>query len=89
VLLELPTYRRTGHSRRDACHYQPQDERDEWHRRDPIDRLGTLLREHGLADQEKLDHLRSEIQSRFQAAVETARRQPMPAVADLTTDVLA
>ena len=23
VLLELLTYRRTGHSRRDACHYQP------------------------------------------------------------------
>ena len=25
VLLELLTYRRTGHSRRDACHYQPED----------------------------------------------------------------
>ena len=30
VLLELLTYRRTGHSRRDACHYQPQEEREEW-----------------------------------------------------------
>ncbi len=39
VLLELLTYRRTGHSRRDACHYQPQDEREEWLARDPIDRL--------------------------------------------------
>ena len=27
VLLELLTYRRTGHSRRDPCHYQPADER--------------------------------------------------------------
>ena len=26
VLLELLTYRRTGHSRRDPCHYQPKDE---------------------------------------------------------------
>ena len=25
VLLELLTYRRTGHSRRDPCHYQPKD----------------------------------------------------------------
>src|SRR5262245_19518733 len=34
VLLELLTYRRTGHSRRDPCHYQPQDEREAWFSRD-------------------------------------------------------
>src|SRR5260370_1218084 len=42
VLLELLTYRRTGHSRRDACNYQPQEEREEWLGRDPIARLGRL-----------------------------------------------
>jgi pyruvate dehydrogenase E1 component alpha subunit len=89
VLLELLTYRRTGHSRRDACHYQPKEEREEWSRRDPIDRLGAILLDRGLADQAALDRVRSEIQGRFQAAVEAARRQPMPAVDDLTTDVLA
>ena len=41
VLLELLTYRRTGHSRRDACHYQPKDEREEWLGRDPIERFGS------------------------------------------------
>ena len=30
VLLELLTYRRTGHSRRDPCHYQPKEEREAW-----------------------------------------------------------
>jgi TPP-dependent pyruvate/acetoin dehydrogenase alpha subunit len=30
VLLELLTYRRTGHSRRDPCHYQGNDEREAW-----------------------------------------------------------
>jgi pyruvate dehydrogenase E1 component alpha subunit len=89
VLLELLTYRRTGHSRRDACNYQPKEEREEWQRRDPIDRLGAILRDRGLADQAELDRVRSDVQARFQAAVELARRQPMPAVADLTTDVLA
>ena len=29
VFLELLTYRLTGHSRRDPCHYQPKDEREE------------------------------------------------------------
>jgi TPP-dependent pyruvate/acetoin dehydrogenase alpha subunit len=89
VLLELLTYRRTGHSRRDACHYQPKDEREEWLRRDPIDRLGQLLRDRGLAGSEELDRVRSEVQARFEAAVEAARRQPLPTPEDLTTDVLA
>jgi pyruvate dehydrogenase E1 component alpha subunit len=89
VLLELLTYRLTGHSRRDACHYQPKDEREEWLRRDPIDRLGRLLQERGQASLADLDQVRSEAQARFQAAVEAARRQPMPVVDDLTADVLA
>ena len=89
VLLELLTYRRTGHSRRDACNYQPKEEREEWHGRDPIERLGELLIERGMANQAELDRVRSEIQAEFQAAVELGRRQAMPTVDDLTTDVLA
>ena len=50
VLLELLTYRRTGHSRRDACHYQPKEEREEWLGRDPIERLGRLLMRRGMAE---------------------------------------
>jgi pyruvate dehydrogenase E1 component alpha subunit len=89
VLLELLTYRRTGHSRRDACHYQPAEEREEWFSRDPIERLEKLLRERGLAVQTELDAIRSQVQAAFQAAVEEARRQPLPTLDDLTTDVLA
>ncbi len=89
VLLELLTYRRTGHSRRDACNYQPKGEREEWFRRDPIDRLAKVLVDRGLTDQAGLDHIRAEVQAEFQAAVDLARRQPMPTLDDLTTDVLA
>jgi len=89
VLLELLTYRRTGHSRRDACHYQPAEERDEWFRRDPIDRLGAALRERGLADQDDLDRIRARVEADFRAAVEAAKKQPLPTPDDLTTDVLA
>ena len=89
VLLELLTYRRTGHSRRDACHYQPQDEREAWARRDPIDRLGALLQERGLADQPALDAVRARVEAQFRAAVDEARRQPLPTLDQLTTDVLA
>ena len=60
VLLELLTYRRTGHSRRDACHYQPKEEREEWFARDPIDRLGRHLIDRGLAAQTELEEVRTE-----------------------------
>lgn len=89
VLLELLTYRRTGHSRRDACHYQAKEEREAWFARDPIDRLGRLLVERGLARASELEDMRAEAQRNFQAAVELARQQPMPSVEELTTDVLA
>jgi pyruvate dehydrogenase E1 component alpha subunit len=89
VLLELLTYRRTGHSRRDACHYQPLEERDAWLARDPIDRFARVLVDHGLADQTELDRIRASARAEFDLAVEEARRQPLPAIGDLTTDVMA
>ena len=89
VLLELLTYRRTGHSRRDACHYQAKEEREEWFARDPIERLGGSLIERGLAEPPDLEYIRAEAQCGFQAAVELARKQPMPSFDDLTTDVFA
>ena len=88
VLLELLTYRRTGHSRRDGCHYQPKEEKEAWFARDPIERLGQLLKDRGLADQAALEAVQAKTQAGFRAAVEEARKQPMPALDDLTTDVL-
>jgi TPP-dependent pyruvate/acetoin dehydrogenase alpha subunit len=89
VLLELLTYRRTGHSRRDGCHYQPKEEKESWFARDPIERLGQLLEDRGFADQAALDAVRANAQERFRAAVDEARKQPMPVLDDLTNDVLA
>jgi acetoin:2,6-dichlorophenolindophenol oxidoreductase subunit alpha len=89
VLLELLTYRRTGHSRRDACHYQPSDERAHWLASDPIERLAQRLIERGLAQQSELDEVRIQTGQEFQSAVEMARRQPLPSLEELTTDVFA
>ncbi len=89
VLLELLTYRRTGHSRRDACHYQPAEEREEWSRRDPIDRFAQVLIDRGLVDQAGLEAIRSRVRGRLEAAVEVARTEPLPTLDDLTTDVFS
>jgi TPP-dependent pyruvate/acetoin dehydrogenase alpha subunit len=89
VLLELLTYRRTGHSRRDGCHYQPREEKEAWFARDPIDRLGQLLKDRGLATEASLRDVQAKAQSQFQAAVTAARKQPLPLESDLTTGVFA
>src|ERR1700689_4328869 len=76
VLLELLTYRRTGHSRRDPCHYQPKQERRGWFARDPIDRFAEQLQRDGLIDPDGVKRIRGAVTERFEAAVENARRAP-------------
>jgi TPP-dependent pyruvate/acetoin dehydrogenase alpha subunit len=89
VFLELLTYRRTGHSRRDACHYQPKEEREYWFNRDPIDRFSRALVSRGDIREEDLTEIRDRITRQFNSAVESAKRQPMPSIEELVTDVLA
>jgi TPP-dependent pyruvate/acetoin dehydrogenase alpha subunit len=89
VLLELLTYRRTGHSRRDACHYQPTDEREAWFARDPIDRLKAGLLARGDVTEDEIQAIHARVEAQFTAAVEAARREPEPTVADLETEVFA
>lgn len=89
VLLELLTYRRTGHSRRDPCHYQTKDERSAWFANDPIDRFAQLLLDGGEIDQPELDHIREQIDREIESAVEQAKVAPQPALDDLLTDVYA
>ena len=87
AFLELLTYRRTGHSRRDACHYQPKQEREEWAAKNPIERFGNLLKARGIADDQSLGQIKARILTAFDKAVEQAKRAPLPTTHDLTTDV--
>jgi len=89
VLLELLTYRRTGHSRRDPCHYQPKSERADWAARDPIERFASVLEADGLIDAAGVEAMRTGVIARFEAAVERARVAPQPTLADLETEVFA
>ncbi len=86
-LLELLTYRRTGHSRRDPCHYQPKDERKDWFARDPIDRFAEQLQRDGLIDRDGVKRIRAAVTERFEAAVDNARHAAQPTLDDLETDI--
>jgi TPP-dependent pyruvate/acetoin dehydrogenase alpha subunit len=88
VFLELLTYRCTGHSRRDPCHYQPQEERDAWAASDPIRRFADALERHGVVDDAGLAAIKARVVDQFNQAVVRARNAPLPTVQDLTTDVL-
>ena len=89
VLLELLTYRRTGHSRRDPCHYQPKAEKQDWFARDPIARFAQQLQDEGLIDAAGVAAMKAEARQSFEAAVERAKAAPQPTIADLETDVFA
>jgi pyruvate dehydrogenase E1 component alpha subunit len=89
VLLEMLTYRRTGHSRRDPCHYQPKEEREAWAAKDPIERFGKVLKSEAVADDAALEAIKVRLVREFDQAVEIARRAPHPGIEELTTDVCA
>jgi TPP-dependent pyruvate/acetoin dehydrogenase alpha subunit len=89
VLLELLTYRLTGHSRRDPCHYQPKQEREAWLGRDPIQRFAARLQERGDVSAADLEAVSTRVQARIEEAVAKSRLAPQPTLADLETDVLA
>jgi 2-oxoisovalerate dehydrogenase E1 component len=85
VLLELLTYRRTGHSRRDPCHYQPKEERQAWAQRDPIERFAEKIQ---LSDAEKAD-IQARVQGVLDKAVEHAKAAPQPMPTELADHVFA
>jgi len=89
VLLELLTYRRTGHSRRDPCHYQPKEERSAWSQNDPVIRFAEALLADGNIDQADLDQIQVRVDGEIECAVEKAKAAPQPVIDDLVTDVYA
>jgi TPP-dependent pyruvate/acetoin dehydrogenase alpha subunit len=89
VLLELLTYRRVGHSRRDTCQYQPKEEREDWFAKDPIQCFARQLEELGVVDEAGLELINARLLRQFNEAVERARHAPLPGVEELTTDVFA
>lgn len=72
TLLELVTYRITGHSRRDPALYQPQEEKEQALKNEPIGRFARYLLTEGVAEQETLDEIGEQIDQEIEAAVETA-----------------
>ena len=87
TLLELMTYRITGHSRRDPALYQPEEEKQKALENEPIGRFSKYLLSQALADRESLDRIDREVEEEIEAAVEAAMAAPEPKPEDTLKDL--
>jgi len=78
VMLELLTYRRAGHSRRDPCHYQPPDERKAWMERDPLERFASWSIESAGIPPGDLAGIKARLANQIEESVQKARQAPLP-----------
>ncbi|HXO10647.1 MAG TPA: thiamine pyrophosphate-dependent dehydrogenase E1 component subunit alpha [Solirubrobacteraceae bacterium] len=77
TLLELLTYRWSGHSRTDPGTYRPEGELEAWKERDPIARLRDKLDDHGV-DEPTCDAVRVSAERAVAEALERAKSWPEP-----------
>jgi len=87
TLLELITYRITGHSRRDPCLYQPEEERKQALANEPIGRFAKHLLANGIADQAALDAIHQSVMAEIETAVTKAMSDPEPQPEDALEDM--
>ena len=87
VLLELLTYRITGHSRRDPCTYQPKEERQEWLEKEPIGVFGKKVLNRNDITEGELEEIRNGVEEELTEAISIAQNEPEPTIDDLTTHV--
>lgn len=85
TLLEMKTYRYSGHSRADTGPYRPEGELDAWLERDPITLYAARL---GLAEAE-LDGLREQVTGAVDAVVTAVREDPVPPLRAMFDNVTA
>ena len=83
TLIEAVTMRMHGHAAHDDMKYVPQEQVEEWRKRDPVERQENRLRELGV----DVEELRTSIRAEIDAAAEEALTSPMPDPADATTGV--
>lgn len=87
TLLELMTYRITGHSRRDPALYQPEEEKKAAQKNEPIGRFENYLLSGKMATPDTLQKIRDDIEQEIEQAVEAAMAAPEPAPEEVLEDI--
>lgn len=82
-LLEMKTYRYSGHSRSDPATYRPAGELEAWQKRDPIDLFADQLVKEGAIETGSVDGLRADIKEAVERATAEALAAPTPAISEI------
>ena len=83
TLLEMKTYRYSGHSRSDPATYRPAGELDAWLKRDPINLFADQLVKEGAIEAGSVDGLRADIKEAVERATAEALAAPTPAISEI------
>ena len=78
VLIEAKTYRRKGHAEHDDQRYVAPEELEYWERRDPVERYQRHLLSSGVASEEKLEEITSDVRREIEEDSAWAESSPMP-----------
>lgn len=76
ALIEVVTYRRTGHAEHDNQAYVPAGEQDRWAKADPLDRYRERLLAAGWVEAVELRQIDANVASELDAAVAAAEAEP-------------
>lgn len=88
TLLEMKTYRYSGHSKSDAALYRPAGELDEWLKRDPIDIAAKKLTDAGTSESD-IDGIREKVKAAVAQSVVDALASDTPDLSELLQHVRA
>jgi TPP-dependent pyruvate/acetoin dehydrogenase alpha subunit len=88
-LLEMKTYRYSGHSRSDPAKYRPAGELEIWLKRDPIPIFAERLVTEGVIGADDAERLRAEMVETIERVVSDVLAAPAPAETDLLLHVTA
>lgn len=89
VLVVEHTYRTSGHSKSDGNLYRTKEEIKYWADRNPIIRFRQFLTENNIFTDKEIDAMQETADKAIADAIEYAKAQPQPEVADLEADVYA
>lgn len=85
VLLDVLTYRFSGHSPSDASSYRSKEEIEAWEKADSILWFGNELMKEGVVTQEKLEQLREEVAGMITRTLSLAIDPEVSPLMDMTT----
>lgn len=89
TLVEMKTYRYSGHSRSDPATYRLPGELDQWLKRDPINLFADKLIAEGELDAGKVDALRKEMHDSVESATGDVLAAPAPEIVELMSHIHA